>query len=169
MLDKTFAYLQVLDTDKDNPIRHEAEAEVTLLRSLPEIVLLVGSSRFKLAFEDEAERLTLEGRIVMGKHVFKPGNDWNLPEGVRDMLHATQFRKVDLANRLHVINVDGYLGSDTYNAIRYAVAHDKTITFLEDKVAVMSRGGSESNKLTTGHFLQATRRRVEFEEGAFGD
>jgi len=48
MLDKTFAYLQVLTIDKNNPIRRDAEEEIRLFRSLPEVVLLQAGPRVSL-------------------------------------------------------------------------------------------------------------------------
>jgi hypothetical protein len=161
MLDKTWAYFEVQYGDRENPIRNAAVEEVKLLRSMPEIVMLAGSSRFKVAFEQVAENLALQGKIVLGKSVYKPGDEWPLDERAKDMIHAVQFRMCDLASRLHILNVDGYVGHDTYNLIRYALRVERTITFHEDRVRLLSKEGAT---VTPHHFLQATRRRVEFEE-----
>lgn len=163
MLDKTWAYFQVQYDDRNNPIRNDAVNEVKLLRAMPEIVVLAGSSRFKQAFEEEAERLALSGSIVLGKHIFKPGDDWPLDERQKDLIHAIQFRMCDLASRLHVVNVDAYLGNDTYNLIRYALRIDIPVTFREDRVRLLAKEGAT---VTVHQFLQATKRRVEFEEAA---
>lgn len=45
-----------------------------------------------------------------------------------DMLHL---RKIDLAQRVHVLNVGGYIGESTTRELAYAIAHNKEITFLE--------------------------------------
>lgn len=162
MLDKTFAYLQGHPHgDFPSDLWEDACTEVKLLRALPEIVMLAGSSRFKQSFESIAERLALEGRIVFGKHVFKPGDEWPLDEREKDMIHAVQFRMCDLANRLHVVNVDAYIGQDTYNLIRYALRIDRPVTFHEDRVRLLHKDGET---ITAHYFLQATRRRVEFDE-----
>lgn len=178
MLDKTSAYLtgledymkQVADQQHwpepnfPGTLLGDAKKEVNLLRSMPEIVLLAGSSRFKQGFEDDAYRLSLEGCIVLGKHVFKPGVEWPVSEAQKDMIHAIQFRMCDLAVRVHIVNVDGYVGQDTYNLIRYAIRHEKPITFREDRVKLLSN----SEYVTVHHFMQGTRRNVEFEEAAVG-
>lgn len=163
MLDKTAAYFEVLDIDRENPIRLDAEEEVKKLRSLPEIIMLAGSSRFKVAFEQISEALALQGKIVLGKHVYKPGDEWQMTEGAKDMIHAVQFRMVDLASRVHVVNVDAYIGQDTYNVIRYAIRIDRLVTFQEPSVRLLTKDGQA---VTTHHFMQGTRRRVEFEEAA---
>lgn len=173
MLDKTAAYLEaertyylggeLPDNHPFKTLHEEAQEEVKLLRSMPEIVMLAGSSRYKQAFEQTAETIALQGKIVLGKSVYKPGEEWNLTEREKDMIHAIQFRMCDLASRLHIVNVDAYIGEDTYNLIRYALRIDRTITFHEPEVRLMTRSGQV---VTSRHFIQATKRRVEFEEAA---
>lgn len=164
MLDKTFAYLTALTIDLDNPLRTDAMEEVTSIRNLPEIVLLAGSARFKVAFEQAQERLALEAKIVLAKCVFKPGNEWPLSEHQKDIIHAVQFRMCDIANRVHIVNVDGYIGMDTYNLIKYAVKTETPVTWSFDTVIL----GHNGERVTTHHFMQATRRTVEFAEATTG-
>jgi hypothetical protein len=109
--------------------------------------------------------LVLQGCIVLGKHVYKPGDEWPLDEHAKDMIHAVQFRMIDLCNRLHIVNVDGYVGQDTYNLVRYAVRVDRTVSFHEERVRLLTK---EGQAVSTHLFLQGTRRRVEFEEAATG-
>lgn len=167
MLDKTWAFLQWVagvegvNVASSGGLLTEASDEVQRLRSLPKVVMLAGSSRFRQAFEDEAFRLALSGVIVLGKHVFKPGNDWPLGANHKDLIHAMQFRMLDLASELRVINVDAYVGSDTYNLIKYAIRTDKPVSFLEGKVKLLQHG---ADSVTTHHFMQATRQTVKFEQ-----
>jgi hypothetical protein len=135
--------------------------EVKMLRGLPEIVLLAGSARFQQAFADAAYRLALDGCIVLGKHVFKPGESWPLGEREKAVIHAVQFRMCELASRVHVVNVDFYIGQDTYNLIKHAMKLELPITFQEQMVKFL--GGQV---VTAHHFLQATRRTVSFETAA---
>lgn len=170
MLDKTLAFLQWVEGVSgakagSSGLYDESLEEVRNLRGLPEVVLLAGSARFQKAFEETAYRMSLEGCIVLGKHVYKAGESWPLPEGAKNMIHAVQFRKADLASRVHIINVDGYIGQDTYNLIKYAIKHDKTITFYEDHVKLLD---THAQRVTANHFLQATRRTAEFEEATTG-
>lgn len=171
MLDKTFSYLQFVNA-RDAASTHEtglsggglleeAISEVKQLRGLPEIVLLAGSARFQQAFMDAAYKLALEGCIVLGKHVFKSGESWPLGERERATIHAVQFRMCELASRVHIVNVDGYVGQDTYNLIKHAIKLDLPITFQEQRVKLLQ--GSE---VTAHHFLQATQRTVSFEMAA---
>lgn len=168
MLNKTFALLEYMASEPGKWHQHtelyeEALEEVRQFRSLPEIVLLAGSSRFQQAFSECAYRLAISGRIVLGKHVFKPGNDWPLSENERDMIHAVQFRMCEIATRLHIVNVDSYIGTDTYNLIRHAIKLELPITFHETHVKLLN-----GEQVTTHHFMQATTQRVQFELAALG-
>lgn len=140
MLEKTAAYLQIAPSYYED-LRVEAKKEVDFFRGLPEIVCLAGSSRYREAFERESERLTLEGCIVLGKHVYKPGEEWDLSEAHKDMIHAVQFRKVDISHRVHIVNVDGYVGTDTYNIVRYALRAGVPMTFYSPFVETLNAQG----------------------------
>lgn len=47
------------------------------------------------------------------------------------MLDDIHKRKIDMADEIFVINVDGYIGESTKSEIEYAKAHNKTINYLE--------------------------------------
>ena len=102
----------------------------------PEIITLCGSTRFKTAFLAEQRRLTLEGKIVISVGLF--GHD-ELPPGerergneIKDMLDELHLRKIDLADRVHVINVNGYVGESTRREIDYANETGVHVTYMED-------------------------------------
>ncbi len=110
----------------------------------PTIVCLCGSTRFGKAFADANLRETLAGRIVLTIGCNMRDDDLFAaldPEELRrikldlDELHK---RKIDLADEILVLNVDGYVGSSTHSEIDYAVAHGKPVRWLEPSLAVMS-------------------------------
>lgn len=103
----------------------------------PEIVVLCGSTRFYETFRLQNLRLTLEGKIVLsigydGKSdadLEAAGMLGATPDKLAlDELHK---RKIDLADRVLVLNVGGYIGDSTRGEILYAREHDKDIDFLE--------------------------------------
>ena len=82
-------------------------------------------------------RFTLEGKIVLtiGTH---RNSDENLArkyaddfEGEKAMLDELHKRKIDLADRVFVINVDGYIGDSTRSEIEYTKRLGKPIHYLE--------------------------------------
>ena len=105
----------------------------------PEIVCLCGSTRFKGEFEKANESLTLQGKIVLSVGFFSRSTPDEAARGVYagvtgvqkaelDVLHK---RKIDLADRVLVLNVGGYIGNSTRSEILYAEAHGKPVDFLE--------------------------------------
>lgn len=104
----------------------------------PEIVVLCGSTRFYEAFQQANFDLTMSGKIVLsvGFYPHSKAEDGH-GEGVGhdsaekvalDELHK---RKIDVADRVFVLNVDEYIGESTRSEIDYAVEHDKPIDYLE--------------------------------------
>ncbi|MGH7791483.1 MAG: hypothetical protein ACREOB_04130 [Thermodesulfobacteriota bacterium] len=102
----------------------------------PLIVVLCGSTRFKNEFEEEMRELTLEGYIVISVGLFghieglDMGTDLN-PTLIKQQLDELHMRKIDLADRVHIINVGGYIGTSTSKEIAYAQKNGKLITYKE--------------------------------------
>jgi hypothetical protein len=103
-------------------------------------ITLCGSTRFKEEFMEAQKRLTLEGNIVISVGLFGHSGDnevWeNMDEGTltktKEMLDDMHKRKIDMADEIFVINVDGYIGSSTRSEIEYAQATGKPVRYLEE-------------------------------------
>ncbi len=96
------------------------------------VITLCGSTRFKDAFLETQKRLTLEGNIVISVGLFgHSGDDEVWTSGTKEMLDDMHKRKIDMADEIYVINVDGYIGSSTRSEIEYALATGKKINYLE--------------------------------------
>lgn len=103
------------------------------------VVTLCGSTRFKDAFMAAQKRLTLEGYIVISVGLFGHSGDsevWEqMDEGTltktKEMLDDMHKRKIDMSDGIYVLNVGGYIGSSTRSEIEYALAHGKTVSYLE--------------------------------------
>ena len=109
----------------------------TLDPERPEIVCLCGSTRFYDEFQQANYDLTMAGKIVLSvgfyphakaKHGHGEGVGHDSSEKVAlDELHK---RKIDLADRVLVLNVGGYVGESTRSEIDYALAHGKPVEYL---------------------------------------
>lgn len=78
------------------------------------------------------KRLTLEGNIVISVGLFgHSGDNEARAEGTKEMLDDMHKRKIDMADEIFVINVDGYIGSSTRSEIEYAEAAGKFVRYLE--------------------------------------
>lgn len=103
------------------------------------IITLCGSTRFEKEFYAEKKRLTLEGNIVLSLGVFGHSRDkdtWNEMNEVelyetKTMLEDMHKRKIDMSDRIFVINVGGYIGESTRNEIEYALSQGKKVEYLE--------------------------------------
>lgn len=114
------------------------------MRAGPEIVCLCGSTRFKEAFEEAEKRLTLQGKIVLTVGFFGHRDPEGFPDPeTKARLDALHKRKIDLADRVLVLNVGGYVGESTVSEIRYARRTGKPVEYLEPWAAGVLRPGTE--------------------------
>ena len=96
------------------------------------VITLCGSTRFKEQFLEEQKRLTLEGNVVISVGLFGHSGDEEVwKPGIKEMLDRMHLSKIDMADEIFVINVDGYIGESTKREISYALAHGKTVKYLE--------------------------------------
>ena len=104
------------------------------------VITLCGSTRFKDEFLREQKRLTLEGNIVISVGLFGHSGDnevWeSMDEGTltktKEMLDDMHKRKIDMADEIFVVNVNGYIGDSTKSEIAYAESIGKTVNYLEN-------------------------------------
>lgn len=102
------------------------------------VVILRGSTKFKDAFIDARKRLTLDGYIVISVGLFGHFGDdevWDgMDEGTlfetKPMLDDMHKRKIDLADEIFVIDVDGCIGGSTRSEIDYATKCGKPARYL---------------------------------------
>ena len=97
------------------------------------IVCLCGSTRFKDAYEKAMRDFTLQGYIVLTVGLFGHLEGIDMDGPTKKMLDELHLRKIDLADMVYVLNVDGYVGRSTRNEIDYARKHGKQISFLQQK------------------------------------
>ena len=96
------------------------------------VITLCGSTRFKDEFIETQKRLSLQGNIVISVGLFGHSGDKEVwQDGVKEMLDDMHKRKIDMADSIYVINIGGYIGSSTRSEIEYAIAHGKTVEYLE--------------------------------------
>lgn len=97
------------------------------------VITLCGSTRFKEQFIEIQKQLTLEGNIVISVGLFghSGGNEVWLKD-TKQMLDDMHKRKIDMADEIFVINVNGYIGSSTKSEIEYALKTGKKVSYLEN-------------------------------------
>jgi len=108
--------------------------------SRPNIICLCGSTRFIEIFAVKTWELEREGNIVLGCTLL-PTWYCDVPDhfgevtGTKEQCDQLHLRKIDLADQVLVLNVEGYIGESTRNEIKYAEAHGKPVCYLEPRAA----------------------------------
>ena len=99
----------------------------------PSIVCICGSTRFAETMNRVAQEQTLAGKIVVRPEVvaYSSGDDPQLvAPDVKARLDELHLRKIDLADEVIVVAIDGYIGVSTQREIEYAVCPWKPITYV---------------------------------------
>jgi len=93
----------------------------------PEIVCVCGSARFMTEIRAVSRELTFAGVIVVAP---SEADEAPSPEQ-KSVLDALHLRKIDLADRVLIVNPGGYVGESTRREIAYARAAGKSIAFTD--------------------------------------
>ena len=95
------------------------------------VITLCGSMRFREEFERLSAQLTLAGNVVLTpvslESTFHPSAE------ERERLGRIHLQKVDMADEVFVVNVDGHVGESTRGEIDRARARGLRVTFLVDE------------------------------------
>lgn len=104
----------------------------------PIVVCLCGSTRFSQAFRDANLTETLAGKIVLTIGCDMRTDDDIFGHMAEDELRHTKaaldalhMHKIELADEVLILNVDGYIGESTRRELNYAQALGKYIRYLE--------------------------------------
>lgn len=104
----------------------------------PIIVCLCGSTRFSEAFRGAEFQETMAGKIVLtiGCNLRSDDDLFGdmaepVKEAVKHSLDELHLRKIDLADEVLFLNVNGYIGQSTFNELEYARKRGKLIRWLE--------------------------------------
>ncbi|WP_448061190.1 hypothetical protein [Cellulomonas hominis] len=93
----------------------------------PEIVCICGSTRFVAEMRAANRDLTFAGVIVVA-----PGEAGEpVTDEQKTALGTLHLRKIDLADRVLVVNPGGYVGNSTTREIAYAHATGKPVSFTD--------------------------------------
>lgn len=93
----------------------------------PEVVTLCGSVRFSAEHLAVHRRLSLAGCVVLLPALPVSAGDTSATD--IDLLAALHRRKIELSDRIHVVNPGNYIGPSTAAEIEYAEATGKRVTY----------------------------------------
>ena len=90
------------------------------------VVTLCGSLMFRKKFKKIKEKLEAIGLLVYTPQFFED-DEQKPPMEELTLIHK---KKIDLADVVFIVNVNGYIGKDTRKEIQYAEKHNKNIVYL---------------------------------------
>ena len=96
------------------------------------VVTLCGSMRFQNEMMEIAEKLAREGECVLTP-VYMVMKDCEISEEEVKRLKLEQFKRIELANEIFVVNVDEYVGESTMAEIEFAERNGKRVRWMESK------------------------------------
>lgn len=113
----------------------------------PKIITLCGSSRFCCEMAVLAWEFEKGGMVALGLHLLPewyceekgmvPDEHGRIhhigeQEGVEDQMDALHFKKIEMADSIYVVNINGYIGESTAREIAYAEHLGKPISYYQD-------------------------------------
>lgn len=98
------------------------------------IVCLCGSTRFKDEYIKANRNETLKGNIVLSVGLFGHIEGLDMSSETKKMLDELHLHKIDLADEILVLNVDGYIGESTKKEIGYAKNLNKKIVYEFERI-----------------------------------
>lgn len=118
-------------------IRSIINIEQDRKRNRPKIICICGSTKFIDRHAIMKWELEKQGAIVLSMTLL-PSNYPSVQvdhqaefEGIKDKMDELHMRKIELADEVIIINVNGYIGESTRNEINYATKTGKPIKYLE--------------------------------------
>ncbi|PTX64982.1 hypothetical protein C8P63_101204 [Melghirimyces profundicolus] len=93
------------------------------------VITLCGSTRFRKEFEEASKTLTLQGHAVISLGFFDKSEGFTVTPEQEALFEKIHRRKIDLADEIFVIDVDGYIGESTRKEIEYARKTGKAVRY----------------------------------------
>lgn len=99
----------------------------------PKIICLCGSLRFKEVFQQQEVLCLNNGEIALLPCCMFADIQREIGENLDYKIKADELhkRKIDIADEILVLNVNGYIGNSTRSEIEYAQSVNKSIKYLE--------------------------------------
>lgn len=93
-------------------------------------VAFIGSMRFADKMKRIARQLEIEKGWCVLQPVYNEDKQNITIDGLENII-ACQHRKIELADAVYIININGYIGEATRNEIAYAKKNNKEVIYHE--------------------------------------
>lgn len=106
------------------------------------IICLCGSTKFKKEFEEVNKEFTLKGYIVLAPVIFEHSDNMQFDEITKQNFIELHKRKIDMADEVYIIDVNGYMDKSTEYEYEYAKANNKIIRFYSHPNIIIDESGN---------------------------
>ncbi|WP_078596451.1 DUF4406 domain-containing protein [Evansella clarkii] len=96
------------------------------------VITLCGSTKFKEQFEKANAYLTLQGNIVISLGFFDQSEGIEITKEQAELFAKIHFEKINMADEIFVIDVNGYIGNSTKKEIEYAKQKGMRICYFSE-------------------------------------
>lgn len=96
------------------------------------IITVCGSYQFKKQMTEITEKLALQGNCMITPIELTKPSKKDYTDAEILTLKQMHLQKIELADAILVVNVDGYIGNSTKNEIEYAKSLKKEILYYTD-------------------------------------
>lgn len=99
------------------------------------IITICGSLKFKDKIAELAERLTMEGNIVLTPLLNINGSITSAAHGISEehmyeIIHRVHNWKIEICDKVLIANFESYIGEDTLRELNYAKSLNKEIDYV---------------------------------------
>lgn len=122
------------------------------------VITISGSMEIYKKMIKIAEELSMNGNVVLLP--FKDPNEDNITDEAKRMHEELHRQRIDMSDRLFVINKDGYIGKSTKNEILYAMNTKKF-----DELVTETEGSCVRRDVLLQHFGITNRNRRVYNPG----
>ncbi|XEC96589.1 hypothetical protein AB6A23_08625 [Paenibacillus tarimensis] len=96
------------------------------------VITLCGSTKFKEQFEKANAYLTLQGNVVISLGMFEQSEEIEITEELEALFGKIHLKKIDMADEVFIIDVNGYIGDSTRKEVEYAKSLGKAIRYFSE-------------------------------------
>lgn len=127
------------------------------MSSIRRLIVVCGSAKYSEHVEALCTLLCARGHLVWGFATHNKSLYKQLEEVQRELIKSSTFRKIDLADEVHIVNTNGYIGDTTQCHLAYAIAKGKAIFFTDQQLAeaYMETYAHEIGKLASSYMMSA--------------
>jgi hypothetical protein len=129
-------FLKIVDEIKQLLLSQPANGDKSEAIDRPKIICFCGSTRFTAEMLLTSWAFAKMGYLTLHWNILPDTCDGKShhraeEQGCKELMDELHKRKIDLADEVFVININGYIGESTRSEIEYAEAHGKEIKYLE--------------------------------------